>query len=251
MRNLKFLQILFLIVFAVPNAWALDARTGVECTGGTHLITVGGRTYEEQEGGMPDGEISGLIFECEAIGVCEPSFFFPEIPLPFESEIGLFGWYYYHAECSFDPPTEGVAYRYTPYGVRSDGSLVPTASHQPIDSRSYALANCEDVPIARGILRPQGYPGENITFLIDTCEPNCWSEDIWAYLNTAMVEELAGLSVTDLVFQVVDVFGSRSLCTMPPCDSHIIARIALAPDGSCGPVPVDKECWGSIKAMFR
>ncbi len=252
MNNIKYSTLLMLILLNVPNAWALMAAANSECVGGAHVVTVSGVYMEEVGGEIYDGEISGLVFECQAIGVCEPSFFFPETPLPFDPQPNPGGgWLAYEAECTIVPPLEGVAYRYIPYGVRPDGTLVTTGHYCSADSRSYALASCHEVPIARGVLTFAGSNGGDLTFHIESCEPDCWSEGIWTYLDIPTVEELSGQPWGSLFGQVVDLYGTRTYCTMLGGDYHELSGIALSPGGNCGPVPTESESWDSLKAKYR
>lgn len=251
MRNFQFPAVLVLVLLAAPNAWGLIAAANSECVEGTHVITVSGYYIEEWGGEIIDGEISGLVFECQAIGICEPSFFFPETPLAFEPQPNPGSWPVFEAECTIAPPFDGVPYRYIPFGVRPDGSLVSTSHNCDADQRSYALASCEDIPITRGVLEIESINGDDIYFHIDPCDSDCWSEDIWAFLDIARVEELSGQAWDSLLGQVIDVFGSRTYCTMPGGDYHDITRIALSSAGNCGPVPTEEESWGSLKAMYR
>lgn len=248
MRHTPIFLFLVLALLVAPNCWALNAAAHAECVGESHLVTVFGYYLEELGGEVYDGEISGLVFQCEAIGVCEPAFFYPETPLPFDPQPGSEGWLEYQAEFTITPPLSGVAYRYTPFGVRPDGSLVPTQGNCDADNRSYALASCPGVPIARGALVLDNNYGE---YRIDLCSESCWTEGIWAYLDMALVEELSGQPLGNLLGRVVDVFGTRTYCTMPGGDYHALTGIALAPDGNCGPVPVEMKSWDSLKAMYR
>lgn len=251
---MRYVSALFCLILALSNAstaMALDAAAHAVCVDDAHVVSVSGSYREEAYGEIYDGEISGLVFKCEAIGVCEPSFFYPDTPLAFDPQPGAGGWSYYAAEFSISPPLPGVAYRYTPFGVRPDGTLVPTEHHCDNDSRSYALIGCEGVPVARGVLEINSTYGDEVYFQIDNCAANCWTENIWSLLDIQDVEDLSGQPWGNLVGQVVDVSAARTYCTMPPGSSHVFTGIALGPNGDCGPVPVESESWGSLKGMYR
>ncbi len=248
---MKSMILITLCLLLAGPALALDAAATAECVGSDHIITVTGYYLEEIGGEVVDGEIVGIVFECEAIGVCEPGFFFPETPLPFDPQPSPDGFPVYTAQCTITPPLAGAAYRYTPYGVRPDGSLVATQHNCDADQRSYALASCPGVPLVRGTLVHAGASGSEILFGIQNCEANCWTESVWLNLTGSMVEELSGLPWTALLDQTVDVFGDRTYCTMPGGDYNTLTAITLASDPGCGPVPVQAESWGGLKAMYR
>jgi hypothetical protein len=252
MRRFSILPVLLVTLFWSTGARALDAAATVECVGGDHLVSVSGFYIEEIGGEIYDGEISGIVFECQAIGVCEPAFFYPETPLPFDPQPHPDGWPVYEAQVTITPPLEGVAYRYIPHGVRPDGTLVATQHHCGADGRSYALASCPDVPITRGTLMIDGDDGGELLFRIDSCSANCWTENVWAYLTSSLLEELAGPSWASLIGQSVDVFGTRTYCSMLGGDYHLITSISPAlGDEDCGPVPSQGRSWGGLKAMSR
>ncbi len=246
MRHIQYCCVFLFSLLASSNVYALDAAASGECIGGTHFVSVSGYYIAED-----DGEISGLVFKCEAIGVCEPSFFYPETPLPFVAPPNPDTYPRYHAEFSIDPPIEGVAYRYTPYGVRPDGSLVSTWHHCDGDSRSYALVSCSEVPIARGRLVYSFDCYGDFCVRLESCEANCWTEQIWTVWDYVTVLELSDGSGEVLYDQIVDVFGERTYCTMPGGDKYTISRFSLSADSDCGAVSIDNLNWGSLKAQFR
>jgi len=245
---------LFCVFFLVAplKAQALDASAHGECVGGTHEVTVSGHYVEELGGEIYDGEISGLVFECQAIGVCEPSFFFPETPLPFEPYPDPNGGFpRYSAEFSIVPPISGVTYRYKPYGVRPDGTLVPTSHHCGSDHRSYALVGCGDIPIARGVIFDYASYGLPPGLDFRICDTNCWSENIWLEWEESMIEELSGLPLEVVLDEVIDIYGTRTYCGMLGAPYYDISRIEITTGGDCGSVPVKRENWDSLKAMYR
>lgn len=238
------------------SSQALDATATGQCLGGAHVVSVSGFYIEENMGEIVDGEISGLVFECQAIGVCVPSYFYPETPLPFDPQPGgESGYPEYSAEISINPPLTGVAYRYRPYGVRPDGTLVPTEAHCGGDGRSYALVGCPDSPIARGVFVFWGRTESgDLNFMFEGCSTSCWTEDIWFTMDTPTIEELTGQPIVNVFGHVIDVFGNRTYCSMPsttPGGFHVVTGISLTTDDDCGPVPEFKTNWGSLKARFR
>jgi hypothetical protein len=250
MRHYILTSILVFTLFHSIPALGLDAAASGECQGTIHSVHVSGYYIEEIGGEIVDGDISGIVFKCEAIGICEPSFFSP--PLPFDPQPNPQGGFpEYYAEYSIEPPLSGVAYRYTPYGVRPDGTLVSTMHHCDADSRSYALVGCEDTPIARGVFVIDGNSGGDLLFGIQNCGEDCWTEYIGTYLGPSAVQELSGQPWESLLGRVVDIFGTRTYCAMPGGDYHVITRIELSEGGACGPVPTQIETWSGLKAQYR
>ncbi len=184
MRYYQFSLVIILVLLGASSAWALDGTAHAECVGGSHVVTVGGYAS-----GVED--ITGLVFKCQAIGDCEPSFFFPETPLPFDPQPDGSGDSYYEAEVTITPPLAGVAYRYSPYGVRSDGSLVHATHHCSADGRTYALASCEEAPIHRATLEFYYADGDVIHFLLAPCDQNCWTEGVMTTLTSTTVEHIS------------------------------------------------------------
>ena len=239
--------LVLVILLSGSQAFAMQGSAHVECVGGDHVLTVGGWYFEEF-----DPEVTGLVFRREAIGVCAPDVIIPETPLPFETELDPYGYGNYSATMTVTPPHSDVAYRYQPFAVLTDGSLQPLFAQCDSDNRSYALAGCSDAPIHRGRVEitPNCMMGD-LCINIVPCEANCWSEYYWDYLSIEAFEELAGEPVGNLLGEVVDLYGTRTYCTMPGGNYHEITRIERAPDGVCGPVPVEPSSWGSFKARYR
>lgn len=241
------------LTLAADRALALDAAAYAECIDGAHHVRVTGQYIEEVGGEIYDGEIAGLVFECQAIGSCAPSFFYPETPLPFDPQPSDDGWPVYEAEMTIEPPIEGVAYRYIPYGVRPDGTLVSTYHACDADSRSYALVGCAGVPIARGVVVIDQEFGDNRLFRILMCPAaRCWSELLYLpSLDVAALEAAAGVRWRDLVGMTVNVYGTRTYCSMPGGDSHEISRMSLSLDYACAFVQTEDVSWDGLKAMYR
>ncbi|MCP4292426.1 MAG: hypothetical protein GY780_11410 [bacterium] len=211
-----------------------------------HTVTLSGSYFEEF-----DGEISGLVFKCEAIGICESSFFSPDEPLPFEPH-----WEsgeplpVYEATAEITPPHEGVIYRYQPYAIRPDGSrfsIHPSCS----DSRGYALTSDEGVPFLRGTLELSGSNGDDYFFHIEPCPDDCWTEEFFDQLDQNILQDLSGESWTNLLGQVVNLYGERTYCTMPGGNYYNLSQIDLMDGGNCGPVPLDNVSWSNLKAYYR
>lgn len=232
----------------VPScASALVGSANVSCENGQHEVIAGGPYGRDDL----DDTYQGIVFKREAIGICEPEEYVPDTPL----EIVLYqlpdepGFNYFRSSVTLEPPSAGVAYRYTAYAVLQDGSLQEIQTGCASDSRSYAIANCDGAPIARGrvfligniCLEPQC-----VWFL--GCLESCWSESIIVDVNA--VPDLDGVPVTELEGQVVDVFGDRTWCSLLGGQKYTVSQIQLAPFGACGPVPVRSMSWGAIKSQF-
>ena len=244
--------IIFLTFFSVLGAadclGFINGSSHVTCENGDHVITVSGYSSEEQS-----EEFVGIVLRREAIGICQNIDFVPEIPLPFDPQPDSGSMSLkFEASLTIQPPLADVVYRYSPFGVRPDGSMEPFLHLCDSDFRSYALASCGGAPFARGRVELV-FPCDrgDLCFRIELCEDDCWTESVDAYLDIATLELLAGEPPMDLLGQVVDVFGGRTYCTMPGGDYHSITRIERAPAGGCGPVPVERWNWGGVKAIFR
>lgn len=244
---MKFAILALILLLPGTLALAMNGSAHVECVGGDHVLTVGGYYFEGD-----DPEITGLVFRREAVGVCEPDVVFPETPLPFEPDLDPSGFGYYSATLTVTPPRSDVTYRYVPFGVRTDGTLETMFANCDADNRSYALAGCADAPIQRGQAEFSfNCEGGDYCVEIVPCAADCWSEYVW---DRIPIESLPDLWAGPGEFQwgmVVDLYGERTYCTMPGGPYHTITRIERAPDGACGPVPVEPSSWGSFKARYR
>jgi hypothetical protein len=233
---------------SASSCWALNGYARAECLDGKHVVTISG-VYREDI----DGEIVGIVLRREAIGVCVADVFVPEEPLPF-LPLPNPGHDYstYEAVVTIDPPLDGVACRYLPFGVRSDGSLVQTENFCDADSRTGALAACDGIPFARGSVEIGEWlpPGEPM-FHVVSCESDCWTESFRPDWDIDTLEGLTGEPWVSSIGRVVDVFGERTYCGLPGDDRHNITGIEFAPGGLCGPVPVDNTSWGALKAMYK
>ena len=247
MRSLTIITAIILMIINAACAWAMPGVAFVVCENGAHVVTISGWHNEEYH-----GEVVGLELQREAVGGCAAVDFVPGGPFPFDPipdpSIGL---RMYETTVTTVPPLAGVTYRYTPFGVRPDGTLVPIIDYCDGDYRSYALATCGTTPFARGEVEVLGSGSGELSFGIELCAPDCWTEFVGMYLDIATLEELAGEPWTDLVGQIVDVFGERAYCAMPGGDYHSITRIERAPAGVCGAVPAETTNWGSLKAIYR
>jgi hypothetical protein len=244
---MKFAILALILLFPCNLVYAMNGSAHVECVNGDHVVTVGGWYFEEF-----DPVITGLVFRRETIGLCEPDVMLPETPLPFETEFDPYGYGNYSASMTVTPTESDVTYRYVPFGVRTDGTLEPMFANCDADYRSYALAGCADAPIQRGRVEitPNCMMGD-LCINIVPCSADCWSEYFFDFMSFEMFEELAGEPVGGLMGQVVDLYGTRTYCTMPGGNYYDITRIERAPDGACGPVPVEPSSWGSFKSRYR
>jgi len=226
---------------------ATSGRAQVTCENGEHVVSISGSVFPES-----DDDFMGLVLERETVGICTTSEFVPAIPLPFDPQPNPeYGYPTYMATVTLTPPLQGVTYRYTPYGVREDGSRVRFFSACASDHRSYALTSCSSAPFLRGELEMIDFNGGDLLFGIDPCEPDCWTESIYIYMDVTALESIVGDGWNDLLGQVVDVFGDRSFCSMIGGPSHDISSIVPAPAGACGAVPVERMSWGGLKASYR
>lgn len=235
-----------LIFVGVSSAWCMDGRAHVECVNGEHVVTISGWYNEEF-----NGEISGLVLKVEAVGLCEDAEFVPEGLLPFNPQPNPDFFPLYETTVALVPPTAGVTYRYTPFGVRPDGALVSLFNYCGTDNRSYALAGCDIAPIVRGEVIIEDLGGGFLEIFVVPCESDCWTEGFRAFLDVETFESLAGEPWIDLHGQTVDVFGDRTYCAMAGGASHVITQIERAPGGACGPIPIQSTSWGSLKANYR
>ena len=192
MHAIKFLVAASCLTASVDYACAMDGRAHYVCEGDLHVVTISGWYYEEYI-----GPVDGIILKREAVGVCVASDFVPENgPLPLETFPNPEGGFpVYEIAVTIVPPLSDVTYRYTPFGVRPDGSLVPMFNYCSTDMRSYALATCGDAPFARGKVVVRS--GSVLNFGIQLCTSECWTEWVGVYLNVALLEELVGEPWTD------------------------------------------------------
>lgn len=248
MRKPMAIMIVLLVLGGANSAAALQGTAGGHCDGNNHVITVGGYY-------MPgfDGEFTGLVLVREAIGVCRPPVTLPDVPLPFEPVATPGEWPEYTATAVLPAPGDAATYRYTPYAVRAEGGLEPLLAYCDADMRSYALVACDDVPLARGTIAfdPSSFGTGTLLYLVESCVDDCWTEDVWVYLDGTMLADLAGEPAQGLLGAVVDVYGTRTYCTMPGGDYHTITRIDRTAGGGCGAVPAEPQSWGGLKAVFR
>lgn len=230
----------------VTNASALQGAAGGHCEGTDHVVTVSGWYIEAF-----DGEFTGLVFVREAIGFCTPAVTVPDQPLPFTPQDTGDDYPVYTATVVLPAPAEAAVYRYTPYAVRPGGGLEPIHAQCSADDRSYALIACDEVPLARGtfVLGPN-YPAV-IDFQVLNCPDDCWTEGIGAFLDETIVAQVSEMSARELLLQTVDVYGTRTWCTMAGGDYHTVTRIVPTEAGGCGAVPAEDASWGGLKATYR
>lgn len=228
------------------GASALQGMAGGHCDGTDHVVSISGWYIEAF-----DGDFTGLVFVREAIGFCTPAVTVPEEPLPFVPQDTGEAYLVYTATAVLPAPAEAAVYRYTPYAVRPGGGLEPIHAQCDADDRSYALIACAEVPLARGTFLPgPNYP--TVTeFQVLNCPDDCWSEGIGVFLDETSVAQVSGMSAWDLLGRTVDVYGTRTWCTMPPGVYHTVTRIVLTNGGGCGPVPAEDASWGGLKATYR
>ncbi len=236
-----------LILLPAGDVMALQGAAGGHCDGDQHVLTIAG-FYLPQI----DGAFTGLVLVREAIGVCREPVTLPDPPLPFDPQPTSEG-FEYTATAVLPAPAEAAVYRYTPYGVRPDGSLEILHAHCSADDRSYALIACSDVPLARGtvVVDPDYANSGTAAVVFDNCADDCWTERIGAYLDLDTFTALTGHSAWDLYGVTVDVYGTRTWCTMLGGDYHTVTRIELTTGGGCGSVPGAPTSWGRLKAQYR
>lgn len=248
MRKPMAIMIALLALGSATGAAALQGSAGGHCDGDNHVITVGGYCMPDL-----DGEFTGLVLVREAIGVCRPPVTLPEVPLPFEPVAAPGGYFEYTATAVLPAPADAATYRYTPYAVRAAGGLEPLLANCDADLRSYALVACADLPLARGTIAfdPGSVGTGTLLYRVESCAEDCWTEDVGVYLDGTMLADLAGEPAPGLLGAVVDVYGTRTHCTMPGGDYHTITRIERTVGGGCGAVPAQPQSWGGLKAVYR
>lgn len=237
-----------LVLITTGEALALQGSSHLECVNGDHVLTLSGWLYEDS-----DWEITGLYFRRMTIGDCEPDVILPDSALPFEPQgDGVDEYATYSAILTVTPPRTDVTYRYVPFAVRADGSEERILANCDGDFRSYSLSVCDGAPFHRGRAEFSFYcDGGDYCVEIVPCEAECWSEYFW---DKIPIERMPDLWAGPEEFQwgmVVDLYGDRTHCGMPGQADYDIVRIESAPDGACGPVPVEPSSWGSFKARYR
>lgn len=228
------------------SASQLSGTAHVACDGASHTVTVAGTYYS----GV-DGEYTSIVLERQAVGICVPSELLVDYAQPFEPQPS--DDYAANYTCTFDIPAPAlqIVYRYVPYGVKADNSLVAIWSYCDTDWRGYAQLDCVDAPFSRGVVWP-GYDWTGgMSFRIVGCEKDCWATDLHFDIPGADFTQYAGEPASDLLGQVVDVYGCRTHCGMIGAPTYYITKIERAPLGACGPVPAQEVNWGSVKALYR
>lgn len=243
MRKRAVLAPILLMLISAGTAAALDGGAWVRCEDGQHTVSVSGSYVEEY-----DGVIDGIVFKREVIGLCAEPQYLPDPPLPFKPQPDYANVYYYQASMPIDDPTTHFSFRYTPYGVRPDGTLVPTTYSCDADYRNYALASCGGAPIGRGRLEYNDDYDPGFYLTLVHCTESCWNERIWLYPSEA--DAVSEEPIGDLIGNVVDIYGNRTFCSMPLGDAYHVSRIESAPTGTCTSLPVREHTWGSLKATF-
>ncbi|MFO7654839.1 MAG: hypothetical protein R6X25_13640 [Candidatus Krumholzibacteriia bacterium] len=243
MRVLLPVSVICLVLGSATGARALQGTATGFCDAGSHVVTISGTIYPDVE-----GTFTGLVLVREAIGVCAPSVTLPEEPLPFEPQPGDEGFPVYTATAVLPAPADAAVYRYQPYAIRADGGLEPLDANCGADMRSYALVACGSVPFARGSI---AYDTGTLTYRVELCPDDCWTEPVGVDLDGPTLESLAGEPAPSLVGVVVDVYGTRTYCRMLGGDLHEITALSRTEDGACGPVPASTVTWGDLKAIYR
>lgn len=233
---------------AVVNASAsqLSGTAHVACEGASHTVTVAGTYYS----GIA-GEYTSIVLERQAVGICVSPEMLMDYAQPFAPQPS--NDYAADYTCTFEIPAPAlpIVYRYVPYGVKADNSLVAIWSYCDTDWRGYAQLECVDAPFSRGTVFP-GYDWtEGMSFRIVGCEDDCWATDLNFDIPEADLAQYAGEPASGLLGQVVDVYGRRTHCGMIGAPTYDITRIERAPLESCGPVPAQEVNWGSVKALYR
>ncbi|MBE0565068.1 MAG: hypothetical protein IH621_03860 [Krumholzibacteria bacterium] len=231
------------------GADALVGAAGGYCEDGVHHVSANGPYNPDV-----DGEIAGLVFRREAVGVCLPSELVPDEPVAVEiyENAEAFGWSF-RASVLLPAPPEAAVFRYVPFVVRPDGSLEPLMfsgnGHPP-----RTLVSCTEVPFLRGTIVPDPdystpeYP----LYTFAACAENCWTEAISNVVYTPeSLADLLGAPIGELVGRTVDVYGTVAPVDLVPPPSHWITKVELTEGGGCGAVPAEGASWGGLKATYR
>lgn len=240
--------VVLMACFGVAEASAVSVTAAARgfCEGSQHVITVTGMTSVDDFGGLV-----GVRLDRRAVGICEPAEVVTADPLPLAIVSTTPYWIQFSASVTVASPHDGVKYEYSPHFVHAEGLDVQVQSGCAGNGFVSALIGCDDVPFLRGeLVLVDFYDGE-WTLRIDACESDCWTEQIHAPIYESDLERYLGTDWRTYVGRIVDVFGDRLSCAMIDQDPHVISRIALAPAGSCGPVPTQRVDWGSVKSLFR
>jgi hypothetical protein len=238
--------VLVTLFLGVPSiALSITARAFVVCENGKHAVSVEGWYSDDGRDALYDG----VVLKREAIGVCEPAEFIPSDPMPLTLLPYSGSTFTVEASATFDAPKAGVAYRYTPYGVLPDGSFESIYYGCDADGRNFAIANCDAAPIARGRLEFTTNCFSGICVQIVPCAEDCWVGPVQVDLTS--FDGTTDVLLSELLGDVVDLFGDRTNCNMAGGYPYSISRIDRAPLGVCGPVPVREMNWGSLKATYR
>ena len=241
----------FLIsAFFIVSFWAGSSQAvpgvGVECADGDHLVSM---TFETNLETADSGQ--GFILKRETIGFCEEAEFLPDVPIPYTV---VQGWPEYVYRCmatiTLESPHEDVAYRYTGYFVKADGSqvLVPGACSE---INGYGFGGCGNAPVARGILEMDFTYYFFPAWKVRTCEGTCWSEEPRDWLTSEEVQSYLGENWQEYIGSAVDVYGHRVFCEMAGDPQFEITGLAPSPTGVCESVPVKSISLDGLKSMYR
>lgn len=245
MRHSTFVILFVMALWSNVYSAQLSGSAYASSEGNRHIVSVSGW----YDGDPADYEY--VFLRRQSIGVCTPDEFLYDNPIPFELAPWNGPGLGFSGTVEFEAPDPRVLYRYQPYAMDSDGNERVILNWCATDYTSSDLVSCEEAPFLRG--RLELYVGNSaIDFRVVPCDEDCWTE--YLYINSPTLDrlvELGGENAIDLLGEVVDVYGDLIRCQLLGADSHDVTRIELAPLGTCGPVPVETNSWGGVKAMYR
>ncbi len=230
----RLLIVALIILSAAPAAAIVSVQ--VECGEGNSVFHVSGSVFNQ----MVEGDVTGweVVLEQTWVGTCEIPTLVAAWSLPAYLNEEVF---------AFDlvVPAVNQYFLYTAQLRSPDGVIqsIPRYGTYPFNS-----ALCGEAPAVRGYLEESGYLDY---YEVLPCEDAC---DTWLCpysidMSNVPPEQLLPFVGTGYP---VDIFGDFGTLTPMPGDPCLVGT-AIRPtsDGSCGPIPVSAENWGSLKARFR
>jgi len=219
---------LFLVLISVSCAGA-SVDLNAHCTDGTISISVTIFNYEYP------AEWVGLVIQRSWVGACGTETIITDPPLALPPHMEQL----YHLVT--EPMLEDDHYfKYRAFMVDDVGNLTPAPGG--FEVLPYDLAGCGEPVATRGFLRSDG-PN------FEVCPDMCWLDCPGGIYFGALPPEIYEPYIDSGI--PIDVYGEVILDGMIPVPCVVVSDILPTPSGECGPVPVERTTWSTIKSWYR